>query len=161
MSKGKFRLYRLIVIVLLFALGIALVLSKEEAKTIVKSILESNWPAVAVWLLAIIGVGADKLFSGSSIQTEHSFIYQAFGRYADAVFAAATYGIAGGTSLALLKGLYLQSLFDGTYFSGFGDFDLASIFVVASFLLFYSVVGTTRHIINAIFQAEATEVTTA
>lgn len=161
MNRGKFSWSRLIVVVVLFVLGFVLVLSKDEAKNVVRTFLESNLPAVAIWLLAIIGVGAGKIFCEPEKNDSSGFIYKSFGGYADSVFTIATYGFSGSTSLALLKGLYLQLFFGGAFFTGFGDFDLASIFVISSFLLFYSVVCTTRQIINVVFQVEATEVTSA
>ncbi len=161
MNRGKFSLSRLSVIIVLIILGLALVYSKDDAKNIVRVFLESNWPTVVVWLLAIVGVGAGKYFCEPEENGDEGFIYQSFGGYADAVFTIATYGFSGSTSLALLKGLYLQLFFGGAFFTGFGDFDIASIFVISSFLLFYSVVGTTRQIINVVFQAEATKMTSA
>lgn len=161
MNRGKLSFSRLFVIILLFILGCALAISQDEAKNIVRSFLESNWPAVVIWLMAIIGAGAEKFFCGSTRNESAGFIYQSFASYADVVFMAATYGFSGSTSLALLKGLYLQLFFGGSFFSGFGGFDLASIFLISSFLLFYSVVGTAKQIINVVFQAEATEVTSA
>jgi len=161
MTRGKFSLSRLVVILVLLFLGLALVYSKDEAKNIVRIFLESNWPTVVIWLLSIVGVSAGKFFCDAEKNETDGFIYQSFGGYADSVFTIATYGLSGSTSLALLKGLYLQLFFDGAFFTGFGDFDLASIFVISSFLLFYSVVSTTRQIINVVFQVEATEVTSA
>lgn len=161
MSRGKFNLSRLGVIIALIFLGLALVQSKDEAKNIVRLFLESSWPTVLVWLLAIVGVSAGKYFCEPEKNGAGGLIYQSFGGYADAIFTIATYGFSGSTSLALLKGLYLQLFFGGAFFSGFGDFDLASIFVISSFLLFYSVVGTTRQIISVVYQAEATKVTSA
>lgn len=161
MSRGKFSLSRLLVIIALLILGLALVYSKDEAKNIVRIFLESYWPAVIIWLLAIVGVSVGKFFCEPDENGAESFIYRSFGGYADAVFTIATYGFSGSTSLALLKGLYLQLFFDGAFFTGFGEFDLASIFVISSFLLFYSVVNTARQIINVVFQAEATAVTSA
>lgn len=161
MSRGKFNLSRLAVIIALLVLGVALVYSKDEAKAIVRLFLESSWPTVVIWLLAIVGVGAGRFFCEHDDNGVEGFIYQSFGGYADAVFTIATYGFSGSTSLALLKGLYLQLFFGGSFFTGFGDFDLASIFVISSFLLFYAIVGTTRQIINVVFQAEATAVTSA
>lgn len=161
MNRGKFNLSRLVVIIALIILGLIFMYSKDEAKNIVRILLESNWPAVVIWILAIVGVGAGKYFCEPEGNGTGGLIYQSFGGYADVVFTIATYGFSGSTSLALLKGLYLQLFFGGAFFTGFGDFDLASIFVISSFLLFYSVVGTTRQIINVVFQAEATKVTSA
>ncbi|MBR7781860.1 hypothetical protein [Undibacterium luofuense] len=159
MSRGKFNVPRLAVILVLLILGVVLVNFKDEAKNFVRIFLESNWPAVVIWLLAIVGVGASKFFSKLEKSKSNGFIYQSFGGYADSVFTIATYGFSGSTSLALLKGLYLQLFFGGAFFTGFGDFDLASIFVISSFLLFYSVISTTTQILEVVFQAEAAEVT--
>ncbi len=161
MNRGKLNYLRLVVVVLLFILGCALAMSKDDAKSIVRAVLESNWPTVGIWLLAIIGAGAEKFFCDTTRNGMGGVVYQSFGSYADVVFMAATNGFSGSTSIALLKGLYLQMFFGGTFFSGFGDFDLASIFLISSFLLYYSVVCTARQIINVVFQAEATEVTSA
>ena len=154
MIRKNFNPFRLFVIVFLFVFGIFILSNKESAKEIVKIILESNWPVASIWLLAIVGVGADRFFSSAN-ESSGGVIYNSFGKYADATFSIATFGFAGSTSLALLKGLYLQSFFNGSYFTGFADFDLASIFLISSFLLFHSTNGTIRLIINAIFQAEA------
>lgn len=161
MNRGKFSPSRLIVIIALLILGFALVSNKEEAKNIVRVFLGSNWPTVIIWLLSIVSVTAGKFFCEPDRNGVNDFIYHKFGGYADAVFTIATYGFSGSTSLALLKGLYLQLFFGGSFFTGFGDFDLASIFVISSFLLFYSVVSTTQQIINVVFQVEAAEVTSA
>lgn len=144
MSRGKFSISRMLAVIVLLILGFMLVNNKDEAKKIVRIVLESNWPSIAIWLLAIVGVSAGWFFGEPEKNRLDGFIYQSFGGYADAVFTIATYGFSGSTSLALLKGLYLQLFFGGAFFSGFGDFDLASIFVISSFLLFYSVVGTTK-----------------
>lgn len=161
MNLGKLNYFRLSVVVLLFVLGFVLAVSKDDAKGIVRLILESSWPTIGIWLLAIIGTGAEKFFCAPNRNETGGVIYRSFGGYADAVFMVATNGFSGSTSLALLKGLYLQVLFGGEFFSGFGDFDLASIFLISSFLLYYSIVCTVRQIITVVFQAEATEVVNA
>ncbi|WP_439672895.1 hypothetical protein [Cupriavidus necator] len=151
----------MLTITTLFLLGCFLFISKNEAKNHIRAFLESDWPSVVIWLLATIGVGANTFLGKSSKADRPGFIYQSFGEYADAVFAVATFGFAGSTSLALLKGLYLQIFFNGSFFNGFGNFDLASMFVVSSFMLFYSVNGTLRQIIEVVFQAEAAELASA
>ena len=158
MTRKSFSPLRFGVIIFLFILGITIFSNKEDAKKIVKIFLESSWPAVTIWLLAIVGVFAERFFARAGMDNRSGVMYQSFGKYADSIFTVATFGLAGSTSLALLKGLYLQLFFGGTFFSGFGDFDLSSIFLISSFLLFHSVSGTTRLILNAVFQAEATDV---
>lgn len=159
MISGKLRLSRLFVVIVLLILGVTLFLYKDLAKNAARSVLESNWPTVVIWLLAAIGVVAGRFFSEEPKNQSGTFILDSFGNYADAVFTVATYGFAGSTSLALLKGLCLQLLFDKIYFSGFGGFDLASIVVVSSFLLYYAVIGTAKQIIEVVFQVEAAAVT--
>ncbi|WP_348692738.1 hypothetical protein [Duganella fentianensis] len=161
MTQKNFSPLRFFVVVFLLVLGLVIFSNKEEAKRVVKIILESNWPTVLLWLFSIVGVVSERFFSTLNVNNESGVIYQSFGKYADAIFSIATFGFAGSTSLALLKGLYLQLFFDGTYFTGFADFDLASIFLISSFLLFHSANGALRLIINAVFQAEAKDITPA
>jgi hypothetical protein len=161
MTRKNFSPLRFFVIVFLLVLGVVIFSNKEDAKGVVKITLESSWPAVLIWLLAIVGVVAERVFTTANSDKQSGVVYQSFGKYADAIFSIATFGFAGSTSLALLKGLYLQLFFQGTYFTGFADFDLASIFLISSFLLFHSTNGTLRLIINAVFQAEANDITPA
>lgn len=160
--KRKINWSRAAVIISLFLLGCLLFVGKNEAKGYIRAFLQSDWPSVVIWLLALIGVGINTLFRQSpKVDVPGGFIYHSFGRYADAVFAVATLGFSGSTSLALLKGLYFQIFFDDAYFKGFGSFDLSSMFVVSSFMLFYSVSGTLRQIIQVVYQAEAEELVSA
>lgn len=101
MSRGNFNFSRLIVILLLFVLGLVLFFNKDEAKNVVRIFLESSWPSVVIWLLAIIAVGANKFFAKSVETNSNGFIYQSFGSYAEVIFTIATYGFSGSTSLAL------------------------------------------------------------
>lgn len=123
----------------------------NEIKKILKEILESDWVTVVIW--AYVGgifLTHRYLYSSKELKSD-SFIYKHFGAYADTIFGIATYGIAGTTSLALLKGLYLQKFYDGQYFFGFGTFDLVSMFLLTSFLLFYSVFNTTLLLKEVLF----------
>jgi len=160
MNRGKLSLTRLVVLILLSLLGLSLLIYKEQAENIVRVLLESGWPSALIWVFAtasaIIGI-----FFDNPVGNNNGFIYQSFGKYADAIFTIATFGLAGGTSLALLKGLYLQIFFEGMFFSGFGDFDLGSICIISSFLLFYSITGITTQVRNIIFQVDAQDVTPA
>lgn len=158
MNISTFRLGRLLTIVILFLALCFLFTFKDSARNSIKVVLESNWTPAIIWILALTGVVADKLFAETNDNASGS-MYSNFGKYADSIFSIATFGFAGSTSIALLKGLYLQAVFDVTNFIGFGNFDLASIFVISSFLLFYSVNSTLRLLRNVLFQAEAEQVT--
>jgi hypothetical protein len=135
-------------VVLLFAFSL-----RDSAKGQIREILNSSWTPAAIWVLSITATLADRVF----VTTPSTYvdINGKFKYFADAVFNAATFGFAGSTSVALLNALYQQAIFNQQNFSGFGNFDLASIFVVSSFLLFYSLNGMIAMIAAAIFQAEA------
>lgn len=161
MSKKSINWGRLSAIALLFVLGVIIAAHKDPAKSLIKNVLESNWPTVTLWIIVLIGVVV-RLFTENPEQPlKTGLIYESFGKYADAIFTATTYGVSGSTSLALLKGLYLQAFFGGEFFSGFGNFDLVSICVISSFLLFYSIVETSKLILSAIYQVDAVEVSSA
>ncbi|KFF62226.1 hypothetical protein RC94_08090 [Pectobacterium brasiliense] len=130
----------------------------NEIKNSVKEILESDWVSIVIW--AYVGgifLIHRYLYSSNELKTD-SFIYKHFGAYADTIFGIATYGIAGTTSLALLKGLYLQEFYDGKYFFGFGTFDLVSMFLLTSFLLFYSIFNTTLLLKEVLFHNKTSPV---
>lgn len=161
MSKRSISWWRLAAIAMLFIFGIAVFAYKDPTKVIIKNVLESNWPTVTLWIAVVIGVVVQLFTANPDSSLRTGLIYESFGRYADAIFTATTFGVSGSTSLTLIKGLYLQAFFGGAFFAGFGAFDLVSIFVISSFLLFYSVVETSKLILSIIFQAEAVEVESA
>ncbi|WP_281649103.1 hypothetical protein [Parendozoicomonas sp. Alg238-R29] len=128
---------------------------KEPLKTMLESgaINTFIWAYVgSVFLLHQYLYGANEL-------KNDSFIYKHFGRYADTLFGIATYGLAGTTSTALLKGLYLQTFYSGMYFTGFGTFDLVSMFLLTSFLLVYSMFNTSMMLRTIIYHTETVEIT--
>jgi len=154
MSQGKLNRSRMAVFIVLAALFVIVVENKEDAEQIFRHILESNWPTYIIWFFALFGVIATTIYSNRPNENGPGNIYAIFRKYGDAVFTIATYGFSGSTSLALLKGLYLQAFFDQSFFSGFGRFDLASIFIISSFLLYFSLTETVRHNVNFLWQIE-------
>lgn len=133
----------------------------QDVKTLTKTILESDLINLLI-LAYIIGTLTihGYLYSSRELQKD-SFIYKHFGKYADAVFEVATYGLAGTTSLALLKGLYLQTFYEAQYFNGFGGFDLASMCILTSFLLFYCLFNTTIRFKAIVFFTETSKIETS
>jgi hypothetical protein len=115
----------------------------ENLKEILKLALESNLLTALLWSYVVGVFLIHKFLYFSNSLQKNSFIYKHFGPYSDAFLGIATNGLAGSTSLSLIKGLFLQTFYAGSYFSGFGAFDLSSMFVMASFLLYYSVFNTT------------------
>ena len=93
----------------------------SELKEPLKNLFESKWINVMVWAYVCGTFSIHRyLYSSKELKTD-SFIYKHFGVYADTLFGIGTYGLAGTTSLALLKGLYLQAFYDEKFFNGFVD----------------------------------------
>lgn len=156
----KIRFDRLVVSVMLFLALLFLFSFRASAKEVTSAILESNWTPAIIWIFSFTSVVLDRLYC-RNLQQGSGFIYTNFGAYADAIFCIATFGFSGSTSIALLNGIYLQIFFDKLNFIGFGNFDLASIIVISSFLLFYSLNEMLKLIIGVIYQVEASPVKTA
>jgi len=130
-----------------------------EIKEPLKAVLESGWLNIAAWgYIAGTFIIHQYLYSSSELKRD-SFIYKHFGVYADTLFGAATYGFAGTTSLALLKGLYLQTFYQKSYFIGFATFDLVSMFLLTSFLLVYCLFNISVMFKDIMFHSGTSEVT--
>lgn len=143
MVKREFN-YR-ITFALIFVIGVFFIVQAfgSELKSPVRALLESDWSRIALWAY----VGGVVFIHGSlypeTTSSRNGFLYKHFGPYSETCFAFATYGFASTTSLALMKGLYLQVFYEGGYFLGFDDFDLISMFVLSSFLMVYSLITVT------------------
>lgn len=145
-------------VIFVMALIVLMQMFGNEIKGPLKDVLESKWVAFVVW--GYVGgtfLMHRYLYSSSELKKD-SFIYKHFGAYAETLFGMATYGIAGTTSLALLKGLYLQTFYEGMYFTGFGTFDLVSMFLLTSFLLVYCMFNTTIMLKDVLFHSETSPI---
>ena len=76
-------------------------------------------------------------FSGVRVATPAP---QMFVKFGETVFTGLTYGMAGGTSILLMRGLYNQYFYNDVVFVNFSDYDLGSLFVVSSFLIYFCVI---------------------
>jgi hypothetical protein len=132
----------------------------ENIKDVLKLVLESNILTAVLWSYVTGVFLIHKYLYSSNSLPKDSFVYKHFGPYSDAFLGIATNGLAGSTSLSLIKGLYLQTFYTGSYFSGFGTFDLSSMFVMASFLLYYSVFNTTVLVKEIAFHSAVTPIET-
>lgn len=145
-------------VVFVIALIIVMQTFGNDIKGPLKNILESKWIVFSVWGYVGGTFLIHRYLYFSSELKKDSFIYKHFGAYAETLFGVATYGIAGTTSLALLKGLYLQTFYDGLYFNGFGSFDLVSMFLLTSFLLVYCMFNTTIMLKDVLFHSETSAI---
>ena len=145
-------------VVFLIALIVGVQTFGGEIKEPLKAILESGWLSIAAWgYISGTFIIHQYLYSSSELKRD-SFIYKHFGVYADTLFGAATYGFAGTTSLALLKGLYLQTFYQQSYFIGFAKFDLVSMFLLTSFLLVYCLFNISVMFKDILFHSGTSEV---
>ncbi|MDD9175496.1 hypothetical protein ERW49_08420 [Aliivibrio finisterrensis] len=125
-----------------------------DMKEPIKAVLESGLLNKLLWAFVAGVLFIHRYLFASYELAKDSFIYKHFGAYADTLFGIGTYGVAGSTSLALLKGLYMQTFFQGKHFIGFGTFDLISMFLLTSFLLFYCIFNTAMLLKDIIFYSE-------
>ncbi|MFW1378205.1 hypothetical protein ACEV7K_23620, partial [Vibrio parahaemolyticus] len=105
----------------------------SDMKEPIRNILDSGWLSKFLWAYVASILSIHRYLFKSYELAKDSFIYKHFGAYADTLFGIGTYGVAGTTSLALLKGLYMQTFFSGEHFIVFGTFDLISMFLLTSF----------------------------
>lgn len=131
-----------------------------ELKDLVRHTLNSKWSMAITSIYVIACAVMYQIFVGGSLEV-NGVIHTHFGKYADFSFAIVTFVPASATSLALLKGLFMQEFFDEIYFSGFDKIDMTSIFVVSSYLLYYSLFNSTKMLIAAISQVDSVPVTKA
>ncbi|WP_339387633.1 hypothetical protein [Vibrio caribbeanicus] len=124
---------------------------QSDLKNLMKTIFESGWLSKILWTYVICVLCFHRYLFASYELAKDSFMYKHFGTYADTLFGISTYGVAGSTSIALLKGLYMQTFFDGKHFMGFGTFDLISMFLLTSFLFVYCIFNTTILLKEIIF----------
>ena len=161
MSKSKsLNLKSTGAVVILIVLIVLMQTYGTDIKGPLKILFESEWLNIVIWAyIAGTFLTHQYLYSSTELKKD-SFIYKHFGVYADALFGVATYGLAGTTSLALLKGLYLQTFYEGEYYIGFATFDLVSMFLLSSFLLVYCMFNTSVMFKDILFHSEMSKVET-
>ncbi|MEE9694016.1 hypothetical protein [Aeromonas hydrophila] len=159
MSKKSSVNYKWTISIFIFMLLILLAqIFSGEMKEPIKKILESGWLSRFLWTYVVGVLCIHRYLFASYELAKDSFIYKHFGAYADTLFGIGTYGVAGTTSIALLKGLYMQAFYKGEYFFGFDNFDLISMFLLTSFLLFYCIFNSTLLLKDIIFYSENSKV---
>lgn len=152
-SKNK----RILIAACLGVLAFSLMFFNKDILNPIKSLLESPIPPYVIWSYVIVAVVMHKAIIKKHIFTK-SDVHESFNIYADGVFTIATLGLAGSTSLALIKGLYTQYFFQEKYFEGFTQFDLVSMMVLSSFLFIYSILNSTKILREAISHTSTVDI---
>lgn len=138
---------RVLIVCFLFVLASLLTIYRGEAKDIVKATFESGTLTYIVWIYVFVAVLSHGYFV-ANVKTSH------FEKVTDYIFAIATYGLAGTTSVTLLQGVFMQHFYSAQYFANFGSLDLASVGVVSLYLLVYCGVNTSKMLGDVIFQVQ-------
>ncbi len=137
-------------VIFLFLLAGTLATHQQQTMDIIKKSFESGIAPVSIWIYVIVAVVSKNIFLENDQPTN-------FEVYADSIFSIATYGLAGTTSVTLLKGVFLQHFYGESFFFQFGTLDLATIALVSSYLLIYAGVNTTKMFADVIFRAKGVD----
>ena len=159
-AEKKRKLIRGLAFIFLVAVSCLAYGYQEELKITIKTVLESKWSMASASIYVFSCALMYQIFVGNNSDFG-GIVHAHFGKYTDFVFAVVTYVPASATSIALLKGLFMQRFFNETFFIGFDWIDMTSIFVVSSFLLYYSLFNSTKLLIAAISRADAVTVSKA
>lgn len=144
------------VLIFLILLSVLLVTFQDLAKNYIKSTLQWKHLNITIWLSLICCFVVHYISIKSDNSYDGGIIYTHFGKFADSAFAIVTYGLASTTSVAILKGVYIQVfLKEEVYFNHFDQIDMYSMLIVCLFLLGYSSFAALTALRTAIFLSKA------
>lgn len=136
-AKRKVNFVNIATIIFLVALLIASYVSWDSLKIVIRNFLELNGLDVISFGVPFI-IFLISFFSNSESSINHTFIGSSFGRFFDTVINGLTYGAAISSSLTLIKGFYIQKLFDDKqFFLEFSNVDIWLLFLTMCFLLYF------------------------
>lgn len=142
-------------IFLMILIFITLIFS-SEALDMIKIVMESGYPVLLLWTYVIVSV----LMHAFIVIKPKTDVYGFFEKYSTTIYSIGTFGFGGGTSIALLKGLFLQHFYNIEFLKEFSQFDIISMLILTSFLLIYSLLNCTKQLSEAIFYTSTNDVTT-
>lgn len=145
--------FRTCVVCVLFVLSTVLVMYRQEAKDVIKSIFENGSLSYIIWIYVVVSVLSHSYFIVRVSSSQ-------FEKLTETIFSIATYGLAGTTSLTLLQGVFLQYFYEVQWFSSFGNLDLASVCLVSVYLLIYCGINTSRMLGDVLFQVKNSDTET-
>ena len=135
-GKNKLDIRNIISILVLVALVILSYSFWDELKLTIRNILELQATYILLFAYTIIIFVVGFLNSPNKSNT---LIGTSFGGFFDTVINALTYGTAITSSLTLIKGFYIQKVFeDKKYFFEFSEIDVWLLFLTMCFLLYFS-----------------------
>jgi len=134
----KLDIKNLLAIIFLIALFVISYAYWNELKIILRKILELKITYIALFAYTFI-IFFIKFINGSNENESNNLIGASFGNFFDTVINAVTYGAAITSSLTLIKGFYIQKVFENEkYFLEFSEIDVWLLFLTMCFLLYFS-----------------------
>lgn len=139
---------KVFVLTLLFISSFFVISYKEDILKFLKIILEFKDMNIYLCFFVFIAFLFRWIFTKDIENLDSGIIYRDFGFIADIFFAFLTYSLSLTTSVAILKALLLQKVFEtGIYFTNLDELDIYSMIIVSLFLLGYSTNATIKSII--------------
>lgn len=136
MAKRKFDLVRTISLIFIFLTFILCSCYWSTLKYFIKDLLEWNYLTILIYAIAIILALSAYAFNkdiGPDL-----LIIQKFGNFLDSTTTCVTYAAGFNSSLAILKGFFIQKIIPGTtYFFKLSELDLWVLVLTMGFLMFY------------------------
>lgn len=140
-------------IFLMVLIFITLIFS-SEALYVIKIVMESGYLVLLLWTYVIVSV----LMHAFIVIKPKADAYGFFDKYSTTIYSIGTFGFGGGTSIALLKGLFLQHFYNIEFLKDFSQFDIISMLILTSFLLIYSLLNCTKQLGEAVFHTSTSDV---
>ncbi len=129
----------------------------EVAKSVMRYTLEARFTYILIWIIVVVIFITHFFRLKRKEIVSNTIITKQFGEFADSLLGGISYAISITTALTLLKGLFIQTFFnDKQYFAEFDNLDLATVFVVMLFLLYYSIMKVVE-IARETYQVQYTE----
>ena len=139
-NSNKIVLIRFLIFFGSFSIALFSSCFPTQIDQIVTTILESVYLQKIFWVYVSVSIVLSRV--GQPLHGKIDY----FELFVDPILTVATYGLAGSTSLALLRGVYLEAVHGKPHFYGFSKLDVWSVAIVSSFLLFYSILKATMEL---------------
>jgi hypothetical protein len=136
--------------IFLFVLCIFYFYWKSEFQEAIKFLFESNYLWRAYNITVIIIFALHGFFVNSSESYDFKLLKSEMVLF-DSIVNMATYIAVGSTALSLLKGIYLQEVFNSTYFINFEKYDLFTMIGVSVVLLWFSITRVWKVAIEVLY----------
>ena len=149
-KKNSINVKNILGILFLVSLFISCMLYWDQIKHGIRIVLEEQLLYIGLFGYTIM-IFIWSFISNSNVIPEKNIISSSFGGFFDTVINAVTYGAAITSSLTLIKGFYIQKIFnDKQFFYEFSDIDVWLLFLTMCFLLYFcmsKVIEITKNII--------------